>query len=480
MFKLKILPLGWAVLALAAGCSTVRNAREAQREVAPRGAEVAPQTTASELAPFNLRGMSLPQLVGFAMTNRPSVVSARLAVEDERLALRQLAADAPVVSDTPWTAPKISLSAGHSESSPGTRLKDHKFSTDGNASGGVSLDLLIWDFGRYSAKAKAQAERVVAAEIALVDEGFTVFGEVSRAYFTLMENRALLQVAFTNVAQFSAHLMQAEERLKAGEVNRLDVLRARLDLAKAQEKSVASSNDYITAGAELMRALGIDAARGTFNQVIGTPGGDLSYVTRHLADTSYTVEEAFAFARTNAPALRVSRARLRAASHDVDAAVADLYPSISMSTSFNWVDPLWYWNWGVSAAQSVFQGFRKTSAVERSVVALRSAAAAVEKTEQDLSADIELAVAVRDNAAEARRTARVSVRSARENLQMVEEQRSVGDVSRIELSDSVSEYSAALGSRVSAFYTGQRAEAELFALLGRYPEFKEERVEAKK
>ena len=93
---------------------------------------------------------------------------------------------------------------------------------------------------------------------------------------------------------------------------------------------------------------------------------------------------------------------------------------------------------------------------------------------------IELAVAVRDNAVEARRTARVSVRSARENLQMVEEQRSVGDVSRIELSDSISEYSAALGSRVSAFYNGQRAEAALFALLGRYPEFKNEKVEAKK
>ncbi|MBR4938332.1 MAG: hypothetical protein IKZ22_05615, partial [Kiritimatiellae bacterium] len=74
----------------------------------------------------------------------------------------------------------------------------------------------------------------------------------------------------------------------------------------------------------------------------------------------------------------------------------------------------------------------------------------------------------------------VSVRSARENLQMVEEQRSVGDVSRIELSDSISEYSAALGSRVSAFYNGQRAEAALFSLLGWYPEFKNEKVEAKK
>jgi outer membrane protein TolC len=110
---------------------------------------------------------------------------------------------------------------------------------------------------------------------------------------------------------------------------------------------------------------------------------------------------------------------------------------------------------------------------------MRSAAAAVDAAEQNLSANIELAVAVRDNAREARRTARVSLQSARENLQMVTAQRAVGDVSRIELSDSLSEYSSALGSRVSAFYTGQRAEAALFALLGRYPQYKNEKVVVK-
>jgi outer membrane protein len=469
--------LAVVLLALAAGgCAAVRAARDAQRAVAPAGAD---QIGADTRAKIDLRGRPLAVLVDFALTNRPSVVSARLAVEDARLALRQLAADAPIVSDTPWTAPHLSLSASHSEKSRGTKLDKHRFGTDGNAAAGLSLDLLVWDFGRYDAKAKAQAERVVSAERALLNEGFTVFGEVAKAYFTVMENRALLNVSFTNVAQFAEHLAQAEERLKAGEVNRLDVLRARLDLAKARELSVAASNNYTTAGAELMRALGIDAGRGTFNDVIGTPPGDLSVVTRQLGETTYTVDDAFAFARTNAPAVRLARAKLRAASHDVDAAVADLYPTLRVTTSLSWADPLWYWSWGVSAAQSLFEGFRRTTAVDRAVVAMRSAAAAVDAAEQNLSANIELAVAVRDNAREARRTARVSLQSARENLQMVTAQRAVGDVSRIELSDSLSEYSSALGSRVSAFYTGQRAEAALFALLGRYPQYKNEKVVVK-
>lgn len=465
-----------AALLITAGCSTVQDAREAQRELAPAGENASAPVSAT----LDLRGFSLEKLVGFAMTNRPSVVAARYAVDDARLALRQLAADAPVVSDTPWTAPKISASAGHTETSRGTKLEDHAFGTDGRASAGLSLDLLLWDFGRYEARAKAQAQRVVAAELTLVNEGFAVFGEVADAYFTMMESRALLQVSFTNIAQFSAHLAQAEARLEAGAANRLDVLRARLDLARAREASVAASNAYSTAGAELMRALGVDAARGTFDDAFGDPGGDLSCVVRHLHPTRMTVAEAFSLACTNAPSLNIARARLRAASGDVDAAVADLLPSVSLSLSFSWADPLWYWSWGVSAVQSLFQGCRKTAAVDRAVVAMRQAAAAVDETEQNLSANIERAVAVRDNALEAQRTARASVRSARENLEMVEAQCALGDVDRIELSDSISGYSEALGSRVSAFYTGQRAEAALYALLGRYPVFTEERLEEQK
>ena len=119
-----------AALLITAGCSTVQDAREAQRELAPAGENASAPVSAT----LDLRGFSLEKLVGFAMTNRPSVVAARYAVDDARLALRQLAADAPVVSDTPWTAPKISASAGHTETSRGTKLEDHAFGTDGRAS----------------------------------------------------------------------------------------------------------------------------------------------------------------------------------------------------------------------------------------------------------------------------------------------------------------------------------------------------------
>jgi len=456
--------------ALIVGCSTVHDAHEAQKAVQPKATGEVVRANK-----IDLRGFSLSQLVDFAMTNRPSVVAARLAVDDARLNMRALAANAPLVSSTPWTAPNVSLSGNYGASSDAssTRLGWH---TEGSASAALSLDLLVWDFGRNSAEMAAAAERVVSAEKQLVTAGYVVFEDVACAYFTVLESDALLEVARTNECEYAEHLRQAKDKLDAGEAQRLDVTRAQLDLSQARQKVVAASNLVVTSGTELMRALGVDVDRGTRYDVLPEPKGLLSTVMRGFAGTSYSVDTAFDLARTNAPALAIVRAKLRAASSDVDAALADLYPSVSASASLNWTDPLWLWKWGLGASQSLFTGFRKTTAVERAVVAMKSAAAMVDETEQELSLSLGLAIAERDNAKVARKTAWASVKAARENYDTVKEQYREGDASRVDFTDAISDYATAIGSCITAFYRGQIAEAKLFALTGKVPAYREEKV----
>jgi len=461
-----------ALAVVFAGCGTfhaVREARSAQRASASRGMGV--ETRAEKV---DLKGCNLAQLVDFALANRPSMVRARLAVEDARIALRQVAADAPLLSSTPWGALDAAASIGRSESSePGHRLHGK---TDGSASGSLSLDILIYDFGRNAAEARALSEEVIAAESTLISTGYSVFEEVAISYFALLRNEALYEVALTNKAEYAEHLEQAELRKEHGEAKELDVLKAKLDLAKAVQNVVAASNDVVTAGAELMAALGVDAASGDFRTVLGSRDVGLSRLYRSLADTSAGASELYGAACTNAPLVQSARAHLRAASHEVDAAVANLYPTLSASIALNWADPLWYWRWGVNGAMSLFTGWRKTAAVERATIALDSAAHGVDSAELELSREIELAVAERDNAIEALAAARSSVRSGRENLDTVREQYLVGDVSRIEFTAAVSGYASSLGDRVRAFYRGQIAEAKLFRVVGRWPEYTEETI----
>ena len=458
-----------------AGCSTVERAREAQRDLAPKGAEGAESLPADEL---DLKGQPLSRLVDFALENRPSVAAAALSVHDARLALREIASDAPLVSDTPWSSPQLSLSGGYSESSPGAGMGGAgSWRTSGSPSAALSLSLLVWDFGRYNARAQAQSERILSAELALAEAGYTVFEEVSRASFTFCEQAALLEVAHTNAFEYAQRVYQTERRLEAGEAKNLDLLRAKLDLAQAEEGLVSASNGLVTAGAQLMQALGIDASRGGFQEIVGCPPDALTGAYRAFPESKMSAREAFELGRTNAPAMRIARARLRAASADVDYAVANLMPTVSVSANLSWTDPLWYWNWGVNAVQSVFQGFRKTTAVDRAVVAMEQAATEVDRAEQALSLSIELAISDRDNAREARRTAEDSLRQARENLDTVASQYALGEASRIDYTEAVAAYSRALGSRISAFCRGQRAEAALFALVGAYPTYDEKKLD---
>lgn len=459
-----------ALLAAVAGCA-VSEANRAQEEIAAKAAGLVEIRAADHR--FDFRKSSLRELVDFAMTNRPSVVSARLAVDDARLALKALAADAPLVSRTPWTSPDLSVRGGHSEASQLAKLDEMDWSTEGGPSASLSLDLLIWDFGRYDARAHEQTEKVLAAEKQLTDTGYQVFYEVSQAYFNFMEKRSLREVYETNLVNYAEHLARAEARLRAGEACKLDVLRARLDLAQARQELVAVSNQVDTAGATLMSALGVDASNGTSAAVFGDEPIGIDRVFCKFRRTGYDVDTAFALARTNAPIMMIRRAQLRASSHAVDLAKRDLLPSISASASLSWTNPEWGWNWGVSIVQSLFQGFRRTTAIERSVVAMRQAAAAVDQAEQELSVDIETAIANRDNSVQALESAVVSLRSAHENLNMINEQFSVGDVSRIELSEAIYSFTRATGDSIVAFYDGQRAEAKLFALLGIYPDYHE-------
>lgn len=459
-------------LLVVSGCMTIFNAQEAQRSVEDKANGVR-----EEVAKLDLSDRSLKELVQFAMTNRPAMVSAALAVVDARLALREIAADAPLVSYSPWTSPHLALSSGYSESStPDNKIK---WRTEGAASAGLSLDILIYDFGRNASRASAQVERVIAAEHDFIQTGYQVFNEVSAAYFDLMECDALLAVAITNQTEFAIHLKEAEDRLAAGEAMKLDVTRAKSNLYQAREEVIVASNSVVTAGAELMKALGVDVSRGTRDEVYPASGAALASVMRGFARTEYGVESAFNLARTNAPAMAIARAQLRAASRQVDYAIADLMPSVSAQVGVNWADPLWVWHWGIDAVQSLFTGYRKTTAVDRAVVALQGAAADVDEAEQQLSLDLETAIAVRDNAQKKLETARMTVVQAREDLGLVKQQYQEGEVSRVDFTEAVSSYTRALGNRVSAFYTGQRAEAALFAIIGRVPEYREEELHEK-
>jgi outer membrane protein len=460
-----------------AGCSTIDNARKAQEVLEKKGTI---SVSFEKTVPKILEKSSLESMVAFSISNRPSMTAKRLAMFDERLKMRELSAGAPLLSTNAWwNAAEIKVGGSYSAKSASSSFSDLSVNTHGSASSAISLELLIWDFGRNDASLKSQSERVVASEFEYVKEGYNVFSETSKAYFKYLECLALLEVAFTNEHEYTVHLQRAQQKMDLGEGRKLDVLRAKLDLANAKESTVSASNEVVVSEAKLLKALGVEAFSGSASIILPRTDNLLFKMMRAFNDTEFDGQEAYKTALTNSPSIQISRAKFRAANSDVDRSVADLYPTLTASVSLNWADPLWYWNWGVNAVQSLFTGFRKTTAVDRAVVALKSAASQVDEADQTLFMNLSTAIAERDTAKQALSTAETSVREAAENLDTVRRQYDLGDVSSVEYTKAVSDYVDALGNVVRAFYRGQSAEVDLITVMGVFPIFDEGPYEAK-
>ena len=459
-FRTRYLLAVVVVLAAMAGCDTVRRARMAQRSMATATNDV-PVAVAKPLPQVNLLGSKFLDFVAFAMTNRPSLEAARLAVSNAVLSVIEATSDREL---------QMNLSGGFSQATAnsGSHFSWHQRRGKGTAD--ISFDLLLLDFGRVDARERQAREDLVAAQRNLEEAEFKVFEEVAETYFVLLRNDALLEVAHTNEYQYAEHLRQAEQLHEAGEAQKLDVLKARVDLSDAKLVTINASNDVLTAGAQFLRALGLQADRASRADVLRVAKDTFAAsAKRELPVTRFRAEDGLLLARTNAPSLRALRARLRAASAEVDYAVADLMPKLSLSSAFTFVDPSWNWSWGFSAIQTVLDGWRKRTAVDHAVLSMEAARLAVDEAEQTLSRDLAVAVATRDNARYSLETARVEVEQAKENLQTVIEQYRLGEASRVDFTDAAGSYASALGARVKAFYAGEIAEAALIRLTGVVP-----------
>ncbi|MBR1871252.1 MAG: TolC family protein [Kiritimatiellae bacterium] len=445
-----IAAVGACFLAGIAGCETISRARNAQAEVQELANEAAEKPKIKFVNP------GLKDFLDYALANRPDMEAADLAVEDAELALKEVLAER-------WIQVGAGASYGQATANGSHwSWREHR----GKFNGNVNAELLIYDFGRVDAREAAARESLVAAQETYAEKAWSVFDEVATAYFTLLQNDALLDVARTNEVECALHLDQAQELFDAQEAKKLDVLRAELDLSDAKLRTINASNDVITATAELFKVLGIEADMAAREDVLPVRGDALAEAHTVFAPSEYRTVAALEKARESNPTLKVLRAKVRMAHEGVNYSIADLYPNLTVGAGFNFTDPAWNFNWAADVAQTVFQGGRKVAEVDRAVVALKTAWTQYEAAGQQLSRDIDVAIAVRDNARQSLETAKVQVRQAQDNLELVTHQFRLGDASRVDFTDAVGDLADALGVRVKAFYAGQMAEARLISLIG--------------
>jgi outer membrane protein TolC len=437
------------VVAFVGACASVQDARRAQDPASAVPGERTP--TAAELKLPTKGALRLSDAVDVALRVSPNVLRTRHAEESAEARVGE--AEAAFLPELSANASDLYVNRKPGGPIPSGR-EEHRFKT-----AGLQVSWLLFDFGRTSAEARAAAANFLAAQAdsrgAEIDAVFLA----RSAYFGLVKQIQLRDVAAEAVRQFEVRLDQVREFVRVGTRIPYDETKAEVDLGNAKLTLVQTEDAVLLAQATLATAMGL-AETGDWipDTEVKLPAGPATF------------DACWAVARRERPALASAQARVKAASALVDAQVAALYPSstlgfgISESGSSS---PLpWTWQIGPSATWTPFDGFRNLYSIDDAVAALKSARTDYASAEQLAWLDVRTAwLGIEDAVRRLELTALV-VKSAEENLRLAQGRFDARVGTSVELTDAQQALTQAKSDDVQARVDHELATARLLRALG--------------
>lgn len=438
-----------ALLAFTA-CSTVREAREAQKSENRLQGE---RTVAFSEFGFDAgTRLSLAELEKIALVANPQIFQAKQAVVAAELAVKDIRAD---------YLPTVDAAASYSRSTHNASKRGQSFHSAGSDKVALSMDLLLWDFGKTDAALARAVAQLLAAEKELAAAENLVRYNVRKAYFELRRSFELNTVAEQSVSQYRDHLEQMRVRRSEGTGTKYACTKAEVDYNNALLEQIRTANSVKTARAELNLALGF------------AESPDYRLGAAELGTFDESAEELLAIARESEPGLAALVAQEKAASAYVDKTVADLYPSLGLNVSATFtgedldMPKIWNFVGAGTLTQNVFNGGRNVRAIENAVAQLRIARSKVAAYEQELHSKITTAVLTLTRAKKQYEVALISERAARENFDIVTEQFNVGKASSLDRTDAQVSLTEARAASVTAEYDYLEAVAAIAYLVGK-------------
>jgi outer membrane protein len=430
------------------GCATVREARLAQDPASSVPGERTP--TAAELNVPTSGTLRLADAIEVATRVHPAVVAARRAME---------AAEARVGEAEAAFLPEVSIdtSAQYRNQKPGAQpsgAEKHRFH-----SAGLQVSWLLFDFGRTPALARRAAADWLAAQATERGARSDVVFGVRAAWYALVQQMALRDVAREAVRQFEEHLDQVRAFVEVGTRIPYDETKAEVDLGNARQALVVAEDAVLLDQANLAGAMGLAEITDWTPAADGEPPAPPP-----------TFEEAWAAAARTRPALAAAAAREQAASALVDAQVAALWPRASLgigaSATGSSAPFPWSWQIGPSVSWTPFDGFRNLYTIDEAVAALRSARADRAQAEQQAWLETRGAWIAIEDARRRLDLVALIVRSATQNVELAQGRFEAGVGTSVELTDARQALIQAQSDEVNARADRDLATARLWRAIG--------------
>jgi len=399
-----------------------------------------------------VRSVTLEEAIRLALERDPAAVAAEEAVATARA--NHLEARGALL-------PSVNLSSSYSNSSNQRfdqatgQLVSESYAAQAQAS------YELFGGGRRLAQLRRTSAGLAAADAAYRAQRFQTILATTEAYYNAVAAAELVRAAAQRLERARQQLAFAQTRLEVGTATRSDVLRAELEVGRAELALVEAEAGERNARLRLGRQIGV---QGEVEPAVVT--------LPEAAPPRPPLEELVAEAVSRSPSVLAAQADRQEARAARLAAYTSYIPSVRATGGYDWFAYQFppnerSWSLRITASVPLFNGFQREAAVARAAASERIAEARARDAE--LAARVAVEAAARQIDAAERRVeiARRGIELAREDLRVQEERYQIGNATILDLQASQVALAEAEIEWVNARQELGISVARLEAVLGR-------------
>ena len=366
--------------------------------------------------------IDLGKCIAIALKNHPDMVAA---------ASSQKASISRIGQAKSSYYPQVSINADF------MRVKQPSFSsgsttdsTTDTYDGSVTLNQLLYDFGRTSAQVGIKKFLSESSGANVTTTARDVSYAVKQSYYGLLNARDTLVDNRETVKNFEQHLDMAKKLFEAGIKPMIDVTKAEMDLSQARLSMIKAQNDTRVARLTLTNSMGIDEMPDI--KIKDAPP---------YAEYIIIPEESLNRAYANRPDLKALQWEYDAAKRSIDYAKTGNYPNLSGTAGIGKTGRDFPLNdeWSIGAGLSIpiFTGFNVRYQVDEARSNLITKKAEIDRLKQNIKLDVQKALVNLSEIKEAITVASVGMYQAKQNREQAEGRYAEGIGNAIEVSDAL-------------------------------------------
>ncbi len=399
--------------------------------------------------------LTLNDCIEIALSNKETILSAQLDVQS---------AKAGKIGSYSNILPSINLTGGSTETS---FANSDVYPNNTSWSAGVSVYQNIFDGGAWwNSIAQANNNYVIQQQLERQTK-INVIAEINRAYYQLLKNQALVEVAEQNVDLAEQQVELSQRKYDLGAAKKTDLLKTKVAFGSAKSGLIYQKTSLSTAISELQNALGIFGENRELN------------ISKNIEELQIVPDftEAIETMKIHSPSILATKAQLQDAEINKKLTTAMRLPSLSASLSYQGTDSEfsglnealtddWTMTAGLNLSFPIFNGLALSTQSQQAKLNVQKQENTLITTINDASVSLETLYNNVNNYHEIIPINEEVLSSAEEDMHLISERYKLGSATILELLDAQVSVTQARSDLVSSIYDAKIQEAYLNAQIG--------------